>query len=220
MAKPPPDVDPQQFIIDSTGHHRGRDPGDPCTNVRVSRPYQDEYVFRIDPISTPVWSVIIINLIFIAACYGFHWALKTLTHGQAGPWPIYGAPIGLGLLVCGGITAGIYWTVANAQRLGPWLIYDKATGRVELPRQGVTFDRPEIVHLQYITTKRLDRGGISNNDRRSQLNLIASRDGLRERWPVIGSSLDENAFDHLLKPLVASTDLPVVRVQDELWGGA
>jgi hypothetical protein len=158
MAKSPPDADPEKFIIYPTGHYSGRDPGGPCTNVRVSRPYQDDYVFRIDPIPTPVWSVIVLNLVFIAVFYGFHWALKNLTHGEAGPWAVYGIPIGIGLLTCGGFTAGVYWTVANAQRLGPWLIYDKATGRVKLPRQGATFDRQEIVHLQYLTTKRLDWG--------------------------------------------------------------
>jgi len=215
MAKPPPDADPEKFVICSIGHHSGRDPGGAVTNMRVSRPYHDDHVFRIDPVPTPVRSVIIMNLIFLAVFYGFHWVFK---HVDAGPWAVYGMPIGFGLLFCGALTAAICWTAANAQRLGPWLIYDKATGRVELPRQGVTFDRQEIVHLQYVTTKRLDWGGIANNEALSQLNLITRRGGVRERWPVIGSTLDVNAFDHVLKPLVKSLDLPVMRVQDELWG--
>jgi hypothetical protein len=137
MAKPPPDADPEKFVICSIGHHSGRDPGDPITNMRVSRPYQDDHVFRIDPIPTPVRSVIIMNLIFVAVFYGFHWVFK---HVDAGPWAVYGMPIGFGLVFCGALTAAICWTAANAQRLGPWLIYDKAAGRVELPRQGVTFE--------------------------------------------------------------------------------
>jgi hypothetical protein len=208
MAKPPSDADPEKFVI-GHGHY---------TNLRISRPYYDDHVFRIDPIATPIWSVIILNLAFVAVLYGFHWALKNLTHGDAGPWAVYGIPIGIGLLTCGGVTAAIYWTVANAQRLGPWLIYDKATGRVELPRQGVTFGRQEIVCLQDITTKRLDWGGVMNNERLSELNLITSRDGVRKRWPLLRSTLNQKAFDHILKSLVENTDLPVMQVRDEWLG--
>jgi len=217
MAKPPPDADPEKFVIGPAGRYPGRSPGG-YTNLRISRPYNDDCVFRIDPIATPVWSVIIVNLIFIAVCYGFHWALKNLTHGQAGPWASYGMPIGIGLVVCGGVTAAIYCTVAKAQRLGPWLVYDKATGRVELPREGMRFDRREVVHLQYVTTKRLDWGGVANNERLSELNLVTVRDGVRKRWPLLRSTLTLKGFDHILKPLVENTDLPVTQVQDELWG--
>lgn len=216
MAKAPPDADPEKFIIGFTTHN-GRNPG-PCTNLRVSRPYHDTDVFRIDPIPTPVWSVLFVNLIFIAVCYGFHWALKNFTHNTAPPWAVYGIPVGIGAITCGTVTAVVYWTVAQAQRLGPWLIYDKATGRVELPRLGVTFDRQQIVHLQSISTKQLDRDSILNNPRFSELNLVTSRDGIRERWPLLRSSLDLETYDYILKSLLENTDLPVVRVQDELLG--
>jgi len=209
MAKPPPDADPEKFIIGRGVY----------SNLQIARPYHDDRVFRIDPAPVPVWSIAIYNLLFIAVFYGFHWALKRLTHGDAGPWVFYGVPIGIGLLTCGFFTVIAYRSFADARRLGTWFIYDKVTGRVELPREGgVKFDRHEIVHLQYITTKRLDWGGVANNQRQSELNLITCRDGTRKRWPLLRSIFTVKAFDRILKPLVENTDLPVVRVQDECLG--
>jgi hypothetical protein len=209
MAKPPPDADPEKFII---GHGV-------YSNLQIARPYHDDCVFRIDPTPMPVLSIVIYNLVFIGFFYGFHWALKHLTHGEAGRWAVYGAPIGIGLMTCGLFTVVVYRSFANARRSGPWFIYDKVVGRVELPREGgVRFDRHEVVHLQYITTKRLDWGGVVNNERLSELNLITCRDGTRKRWPLLRSIFTVKAFDRILKPLVENTDLPVVRVQDEWLG--
>lgn len=209
MFKPPPDADPEKFVIG-----RGT-----YTNLRLSRPYNDDRVFRIDPISTPTWSVIVLNLIFLALCYGFHWALKNLTHGTAPPWTFNTMPIVIALLTCGSFTGVVYWQVAKARRSGPWLIYDKATGQVDLPREGLSFQRQEIICLQDITTKRLDFGSVLNNQRLSELNLITQRDGRRQRWSLLRSSTGSfKEFDHILKPLVRNTDIPVIQVRDELWG--
>jgi hypothetical protein len=98
------------------------------------------------------------------------------------------------------------------------MIYEKSTGRVTLPREGVSFERHEIVHVQYVTTKRLDWGGVINNDRLSELNLITCRDGERKRWPLLRSIFNIKAFDRLLKPLLEHTDLPVMRVEDQWLG--
>ena len=209
MAKPPADADPEKFIIGRGVY----------SNLQLARPYYDDRVFRLDPTPMPVRSIFIYNLLFMGAAYAFHGALKQLTHGDVGPWAVYGAPLGIGLLTCGFFTLVVYRSFANARRLGPWLIYDKATGRVELPREGkASFDRREIVCLQYITTKRLDSGGVLNNKRLSELNLITNRDGLRKRWPLLRSIFNVKAFDRLLKPLLENTDLPVVRVKDEWLG--
>jgi hypothetical protein len=121
-------------------------------------------------------------------------------------------------MVCVLYTAIVYYTFRNAWRLGPWLIYDKATGCVELPREKVRFTPHEIVHLQYITTKRLDWGGVVNNSRLSELNLVTYREGQRKRWPLLRSMFTSKAFDYILQPLVQATDLPVVRVQDQQFG--
>jgi hypothetical protein len=82
----------------------------------------------------------------------------------------------------------------------------------------VAFDPHEIVHLQYITTKRLDWGRVANNVRLSELNLVTCRDGLPKRWPLLRSIYNVKAFDRLLKPLMENTNLPVVRVKDEWLG--
>ncbi len=208
MAKPPSDADPEKFILGRGVY----------SNLQIARPYHDAHVFRIDPAPMPVWTILIYNLLFIAFFYGWHLAIAHLTHGNEAPWAVYGVPIGIGLLTCGLFTTIVCRSFANAQRLGPWLVYDKASGQVALPREGMTFDRQEIVHLQYITTKRLDWGGVVNNERLSELNLITTRDGTQKRWPLLRSNLNRKAFDRLLKPLLEHTDLPVVRVQDEWLG--
>ncbi len=208
MAKPPPDADPEKFILG-----RGT-----YSNLLIARPYFDDRVFRIDPTPMPVCSMVIYNLLFISVGYGFHWALKHHTHGEAGHWIYLGVAFGITLFTCVVFTVVVYCQFAKAWRLGPWLIYDRATGRVELPREKVAFGRQEIVHLQYVTTKRLDWGGVMNNDRLSELNLVTERDGKWKRWPLLQSIFTSGAFDYILKPLLKTTDLPVLRVQDEWLG--
>jgi hypothetical protein len=205
MPKPPPDVDPEKFIIGKGGY----------SNFRTACPYWDEGVFRIDPAPMPFVSIVVYNSIFAAFFYGFHLVTQ---HVAAGPLLVYWAPLGVGLQTCAFFTAVVYYSFDNALRRGPWLIYDKATGRVDLPREGESFSRSEIVHLQYITTKRLSFGHVSGNDQLSELNLITCRGGVQKRWPLLRSIFNVRAFGWLLKPLLANTDLPVVRVKDEWLG--
>lgn len=208
MAKPPADADPERSIIG-----RGR-----YDNLQTAHPFSDERVFRIAPRPMPMWSIMVYNSVFAAFFCGVHWAVKHFSDGQAEAWKVYGVPIGVGLMTCGLFTAIVYHSFRKAIRLGPWLVYDKLTGRVDLPREGVSFDRQEIVHVQYITTKRLDWGGVLNDDRPSELNLVTCRDGERRRWPLLRSILNVRAFDWILKPLIRETGLPVVRVKDEWLG--
>jgi hypothetical protein len=208
MAKPPVDTDPERFIIGRGVY----------SNLQVARPYYDERVFRIEPAPMPVQSIALCNLFFAVIFAGFGWAIHHLTHGQAGAWLSYGASLSIGLLTCLVFTALAYSSFDEPRRLGPWLVYDKATGEVNLPREGVRFRRHEIVHLQYITTKRLQFARVTNNSRLSELNLITCRDGVRQRWPLLRSVFTDKAFDRILHPLTRETDLPVVRVQDEWLG--
>src|SRR5690606_14096580 len=104
------------------------------------------------------------------------------------------------------------------RRLGPWLVYDKTTGRVTLPREAVSFEREQVIHLQYVTTKKLDWPGVANNDRLSELNLITCRHEQRKRWPLLRSKSTFGAFDSLLQSLIKHTNIPVMRVQDEWLG--
>ncbi len=180
MAKPPANANPDQFIIGRGWYG----------NFRIARPYCDERVFRIDPAPTPVRDMVATNLLFVVACCGFHLLGRHFLDSETDVLFIY-APLGLGLMVCVLYTAIVYYTFRNAWRLGPWLIYDKATGCVELPREKVRFTPHEIVHLQYITTKRLDWGGVVNNSRLSELNLVTYREGQRKRWPLLRSIFTE-----------------------------
>ena len=208
MAKTPADADPEMFVI-------GRGVYD---NLRTACPYHDDRVFRIDPAQMPFWSLAFYNALFVAFFAGFHWLIKHHAQSAAGPWLVYGVPIGIGAMTCILFTIIVYYSFKRARRLGPWLVYDKVARRVELPREGVAFDRGDIVHLQYITMKRLNWGGVMNNERLSELNLITCRDGTRRRWPLLRSIFNVKAFDYILKPLLEDTDLSVMRVQDEWLG--
>lgn len=208
MAKPPPDADPEKFVIG-----RGL-----YTNLQTATPYCDQQEFRLDPAPMPARSIVVYNIVFAAFFFGFYWVLKHYTHGEAAPWVVYGAPIGIGLFTCTLFTLVVYCSFDMARRLGPWMIYEKSTGRVTLPREGMSFERHEIVHLQYVTTKRLDWGGVVNNERLSELNLITCRGGERKRWPLLRSLANVKAFDRLLQPLLDNTDLPVARVEDQWLG--
>ena len=181
-------------------------------------PYNDDFVFRIDPTPMPVWSIVIYNLLFAAVGYGFHWALMQVTHGEAVLWICDVAPVAVTLFTCGIFTAVVYWTFANAWRLGPWLIYDKATGQVELPRRQGDIrqkrDRSRSVrHNEVAPTERRDK-----QRTRVRVNLVTMRDGIRKRWPLLRSIFNVKAFDYILKPLLENTDLPVLRIKDEWLG--
>jgi len=75
MGKPPPDVDPDKFILGDGWH----------TNFKVARPYHDDCVFRIDPAPMAASFFVFFNLLILAVACGFIWALKHLMHVQEGP---------------------------------------------------------------------------------------------------------------------------------------
>jgi len=204
MVKPPANVDPEKFIIGRGSY----------TSLQTATSVFENGVFRLVPLPMPVLTIIVSNTVLGAFFFGFGWLVKYLTDGEAGPWAIYGAPIGVGLPTCLFVTLVIYHSFAEANRLGPWLIYDTKVGRLELPREREVFERQEIVHLQYLTTKSLETGG----ERLSDLNLITCRHGVRKRWPLLRSFLAAKPFEKLLEPLVEHTDLPIVRIEDE-WRG-
>ena len=110
-----------------------------------------------------------------------------------------------------------YWEFSTPS---VWDLGSSTTNRTAASncREQLAFNRDEIVHLQYITTKRLNWGGTANNERLSELNLITCHNGERRRWPLLRSNNSTRAFDRLLEPLLRETDLPVVRVLDEWLG--
>jgi len=203
MAKPPDDANPEKFIIGRGAY----------TNLRTSVSFSDHKEFRIDPAPMPVMGIVILNIVFIMFFGAICWVF--ITYGD--PW-IALAGIGIGTLTSVLYTAMTYYSFRKARREGPWLVVDKKTEKVSLPREGVEFDADEVVHLQYITTKRLDFGGVLNNDPLSEINLVTCVDGDRKRWPILRSIANVNAFEYLIDPMLESTNIPVVRIVDEWLG--
>ena len=199
MAKPPADI-----VVDK------------ATTKFGDRAYSDDRVFRIDAAPFPWSTLICTNLLFVAAGYGFHLALKHLSLSPGGPsaFVVYVAPFGPMLVACLGFTAAICWSCGGA----PWLIYDKATGHVELPRQGLSFTRREVVRLDYIATKLLHPVHQNTRTQSWALYLVTSRVGEQSRWPLARSLFANGPLDYIVLPLTQETDLPVVwthEIKDE-----
>ncbi|MEO6435742.1 MAG: hypothetical protein ABIP55_08260 [Tepidisphaeraceae bacterium] len=205
MPEPPRDTDPELFIIGRGGYD----------SLRVALPSHDEGVFRIDPAPMPVTSIIVMNVL-VAAVFGgaFYFARNRPSDPIGAAWLT--AIAGVGVTICTLFTSIVCYRFRSERRAGPWLIYHKATGRVDLPRHGVSFARDEIVHVQYITTKDLRTGEAS--DQLSELNLVTVVAGERKRWPMLRSIFNAWPFEYIVRPMVEQTGLPVVRVKDRFWG--
>ena len=204
MGKPPVDINLEHFIFGNGLY----------TNTRMSRAVFDESQFRIEPAPTGWGYIIAANAAFVTFFVGF-----VMLVGHLEPENLVVAAmlcLGVGLMTCTIFTVLVLWDYQREQRQGTWLIYDKVTRSVRLPRLGETFAFGEIVHLQYISTKDLSEGTLTNNPANSEINLVTLRDGKRERWPLLRSWGSHGAFGHVLKPLVRETDIPVVRITDSL----
>lgn len=170
------------------------------------RPYSDARVFRIDPPPLPVSTIVALNLLYAAACYGFHLILKCAAP-DAGVWVLYCAPLGIGVVTCVAVTAAIYCCFGGKVRL----VYDKTTRSVELPSYNVSFSREEGVQIEYVVASRVWGG--ERNVRNCALYLIACRDGKQERWSIVKPLFAGRSLDYLLIPLTRETDLPVVETK-------
>jgi hypothetical protein len=174
------------------------------------REYSDDRVFRIDAAPMPWDTLICTNLLFAAAFYGFHLLLKHLSLAPGGPSQFfaYAAPIGMFLVTCAGFTAALCYSVGG----NPWLVYDKVTKRVDLPRRGVSFSRQEVVNLEY---KTLMQHGPNGKDVKPswRLSLVTCRNGELKKWSLVPSTIFlATGFEYFLVPLTRETDLPVVRI--------
>ena len=206
MAKPPPDADPEDYIIGEGWYD----------NLTLARPYCDGRTFRIDPYPVPWFGITMLNVVFVLFFGGVYVGVSYLT----GDWShlgLLGLCVVIGGMTCGGVSGIYIYRYRRANRLGPWLILDRTTGRIELPREGITFERSDVLHVQYITTKHLGLGDHGDEMRVSELNLITLRDGVRERWPLLQSGATVRAFSKVLRAIQHHTDLPVMRVRDGWW---
>jgi hypothetical protein len=207
MARPPGDLNREQFIAGKGLY----------TTLRLAIARGDRRLFRIEPAPIPVKSVVAWNLLIAAFAVILHWLLRTHAAPGVGLTGAHFAPALVGITACAGYTSFTVWAFVREGRRGPWLIYDRRTRRVTLPRQGVEFDRSEILHLRYVTTKNPDRARAGDCWRRSELHVVTCRDGRRERWHLL-NSLSTGALEHLLRPLVKETDIPVERIEDSWFG--
>lgn len=179
-----------------------------------SRPYSDDYVFRIDPPPLAWPTIIGMNLLIVAFCYGFHWVAKHYI-AEPGIVFLYIGPIGIGVWTCLIITAVFCFSSSGV----PWLVYDKATGSVKLPRKKLNFDRKEVVRIEYIATRHyyspIDRESYSVPRKSWRLYLVTCRNGVEKHWSLMHNYLFVNKpLDRILMSLVHETDLPVVQVHN------
>ena len=169
MGKPPAGVNPEHFVLAREGY----------SNTRVSRVVSDDEQFRIEPAPTGWCYLVVANAIFIAFFVGFAFFIRRFANAN---FPLAAVLcLVVGLMTCGLFTALVLGDYRREQRRGTWLIYDKKTRSVTLPRVSETFVFDEIVHLQYVSTKDLGQGTITDNPANSELNLVTLRGGRRER---------------------------------------
>lgn len=206
------EIDPEKFVI-GEGHY---------TNQRTAKAIDSnrEFILEPYPITQAFVGVFIMDMLIAFVFGGIAWLASTfLRRAMQDDLPYF-----LALVFLTGIATCILYSVwsmcefVREKERGTILIYDKFTEEVKLPRHGMQFSIDEVLHLQYVTTKRLQTGTIVNNDRISELNLVTIVDGQRKRWPLLRSIAGINAFDYLVKPVLQHTTLNVVRVKDEAFG--
>jgi hypothetical protein len=206
MTQPRNDVDPEKYII-GVGWY---------TNLRTTIPFENESEFRIDPAPMPTTSILVLNAVFVAFTGAF-FGVATIFGDAMAPLLVV-ATFGVCAMTCVAFTAIVYFSFDSARRRGPWLVFNKLTKKVTLPREGKEFTTAEVVHIQYITTKPHRPKRASKGHLASELNLVACANGERKRWPILRSGLAYYAFDHIVTPLLDSTTIPVVRIREE-WAG-
>jgi hypothetical protein len=212
MVKRPPDLNPEDFILGKGWY----------TQRRAAAPFADAGQFRIDPASIPAFpwlSMLLLNSLYVLFFGAFIWFLQSHHDPDVSMWMVNLSFSGICLMTCGGTIGFVMFERllgARDKAMGPWLVYDKSTRRVRLPRLHLDFERAEVVHLQYISTDFLQnsRSLLSNTKAVSELNLVTVREGKPQRWNLLNSSFPFDAFEYLLDPLVEQTDIPVVRITE------
>src|ERR1700722_1343795 len=173
MVQRPPDSHPENFIL-GKGSYTGR---------RAATPHADESQFRFDPAPIPPirWSLMIgLNTLYVLFFAGFIWILRTHRDPDVNLSAANVLISAICLMTCGG-TVGLLmferWLAVRDKRQGPWLVYEKSTRRVSLPRLHLNFDRTEVDHLQYVSTDSLQnpRSAVSPPRPVSELNLVTLR---------------------------------------------
>lgn len=211
MANDRLQLDPEKFVI-GEGCYTNQ-----CSAMATANDH--ELVIRPYPLKQVVIGVAITNalmaLVFGVIGWIHAWVRKSVPFDT--DFFQLMVPV-VGILTCIGYTVITLYTAIKEKERGPVLVFNKSTEEVTLPRDGVRLSSNQVMHLQYITTKRLQTGSIINNDRMSELNLIAMVDGQRKRFPLLRLIGATNDFSYIVQPVLQHTTLDVVRITDTLYG--
>ena len=204
MTPVPDSENPEHYATDADTS------GGPRTAVPRNTPTE----FRIDPAPYPTGAVVGMNLMCLAAAVGLHFFFRNEADAPQERWLWYAVPAGAALLGGGGFTAFVSWESWLDRRRGTWLVYEKETRRVRLPRYGEEFDLAEVVHLQDLVGP--ERGSGPLSEPWADLSVITCRNGERRRWLLM--KYDGAGFDSILRPLAGATPIPVVRIRHKRFG--
>ena len=123
------------------------------------------------------------------------------------PPPVKWAVIIAGPLLGGFTFAMIYFLIKHEVDAGPYIIYDKATDKILLPRFGKSFQRTAVT-LQWITGR--DKG---DPEIQTDLNLIVEENGNLNRYFVMGGPIRKQ-----VRNFVEEADIPVIEINTR-WRG-
>ena len=114
--------DPEKFIIGLGSY----------TNLETAIPFENEIEFRIDPAPMPTTFMLVTNAVFVVLTFAFYWVGTTYGNGDTLHFAL--SILGIGALTCFGFTMFVYYAFDNARRSGPWLVINKLSNKVTLPR--------------------------------------------------------------------------------------
>lgn len=167
---------------------------------------------QIVPEEISWWGAVWLNLIFMSLAGSG--ALVVAVYGD----PEAKLPGAIVFLLVGAVTGafGTYmgWRdLQRQQRLGPWLLIDRDTRTVTIPRQGITAALEAVDHIQAITGSSYGkRCWLSEDGGVSELNIIVREGGQRTRYPIISTSGDA-VFTQMARTIANLDLMPVKRVQ-------
>ena len=98
-----------------------------------------------------------------------------------------------------GLTPVVYtviavWVTRHQSKQGTLFVYDKVSGGVLLPREGLKLTSEQVCYLQYTSTRDPRKRMKGTGDPLSELNLVASVDGKLQRWTLLREVVAINAF--------------------------
>jgi hypothetical protein len=169
----------------------------------------DQASFRIVPISFPWRAVIILNTLFVIFAVG--WIFAGFRFAAADQHPlILISGISVGLLTCLFFTTFVHYRFRSERARGPWLIFDRASAMLSLPREKRRFPVSQT-HLQFLYVQ-----GYSH-DEGSELQLVAdlpAADGTTQQAFLLMTSIfgEGGPIETLAQAIQTHTPIKVLRI--------